>query len=235
MIGAGLHRHHRGFAENDAMVAQVDQRVRPCRGRCRCRWRTRRKVCRSWKWKNKNKGAGSAVSGRLGPNPCCLTRNGSKNRKSNTNPAFCQPGACSPSKSGCRGRGIGHPFPDGALRHGGRGPLRCQRCGNCCRWPGEVRSRPEIARIAAFLGLGGKRISSPRYTDVRLNRTGLTLVSRPNHECIFLDGIATAASSRSSPTKCAGFSQPMELSPAGATTPAKPIAVPLDGPAETET
>lgn len=65
----------------------------------------------------------------------------------------------------------------------------CQRCGNCCRWPGEVRvSEEEISRIAAFLKLSEEEFIE-RYTELRQDRRGLTLISKPNHECIFLDGI----------------------------------------------
>jgi len=80
----------------------------------------------------------------------------------------------------------------------------CQRCGNCCRWPGEVPvSDAEIARIAEFLGMDEEDFIT-RYTDVRLNRTGLTLISRPNHECIFLDGIDCRINPVK-PVQCAGF------------------------------
>ncbi|MBL9159349.1 MAG: YkgJ family cysteine cluster protein [Verrucomicrobiales bacterium] len=80
----------------------------------------------------------------------------------------------------------------------------CQRCGNCCRWPGEVPvSDAEIARIAGYLGMEESDFIT-RYTDVRLNRTGLTLISRPNHECIFLDGIDCRINPVK-PIQCAGF------------------------------
>ena len=80
----------------------------------------------------------------------------------------------------------------------------CQRCGNCCRWPGEVPvSAAEISRIAAFLDLSDEAFIE-RYTDVRLTRTGLTLVSKPDHECIFLDGIDCSIQPVK-PDQCAGF------------------------------
>ena len=65
----------------------------------------------------------------------------------------------------------------------------CQRCGNCCKWPGEVPlSEEEIEKIAAFLGLDTYKFVAD-YTDLRLNRAGLTLREKENGECIFLDGI----------------------------------------------
>ena len=80
----------------------------------------------------------------------------------------------------------------------------CQRCGNCCRWPGEVPvSDAEISRIAAFLELSEGEFFS-QYTEVRLNRAGLTLASRPNHECIFLAGIECRIQPVK-PDQCAGF------------------------------
>lgn len=80
----------------------------------------------------------------------------------------------------------------------------CQRCGNCCRWPGEVPvSEVEITRIATHLGLGEDEFIS-RFTELRTNRTGLTLISKPNHECVFLDGIDCRIQSVK-PDQCAGF------------------------------
>lgn len=80
----------------------------------------------------------------------------------------------------------------------------CQRCGNCCRWPGEVPvSDAEIARIAAHLGLAEADFIET-YTTVRSNRTGLTLVEKPNDECVFLDGIDCRIQAVK-PDQCAGF------------------------------
>lgn len=45
----------------------------------------------------------------------------------------------------------------------------------------------EIARLAAFLGLGqGEFIE--RFTRLRDDRRGLSLVEKPNGECVFLAG-----------------------------------------------
>lgn len=64
----------------------------------------------------------------------------------------------------------------------------CQRCTACCRWPGQVRlTDAEIARLAAFLGLrDGEFIE--RFTRLRDDRRGLSLVEKANGECIFLAG-----------------------------------------------
>ncbi|NLT69657.1 MAG: YkgJ family cysteine cluster protein [Verrucomicrobiaceae bacterium] len=80
----------------------------------------------------------------------------------------------------------------------------CQRCGNCCRWPGEVPlSDAELDRIADFLGMSLHDFIA-EYTDLRLNRNGLTLIEKPNHECIFLDGIDCRIQAVK-PDQCAGF------------------------------
>jgi Fe-S-cluster containining protein len=64
----------------------------------------------------------------------------------------------------------------------------CQRCTACCRWPGQVRlSDEEIIRLAAF-----KQVSEfeliQRFTRLRPDRLGLTLMEKPDGGCIFLEG-----------------------------------------------
>lgn len=64
----------------------------------------------------------------------------------------------------------------------------CQRCTACCRWPGQVRlTDEEIARLAAFKQLSEHDFIQ-QFTRVRQDRKGLSLIEKPNHECIFLDG-----------------------------------------------
>ena len=66
----------------------------------------------------------------------------------------------------------------------------CQRCTACCKWPGDVRiEENEIAPIAQFLGLTDQDFLA-RFTRLRSNRQGLSLLEKPNHECIMLDGDA---------------------------------------------
>lgn len=81
---------------------------------------------------------------------------------------------------------------------------QCQRCGNCCRWPGFVRlSEKDITDIAAFVGM-----SEPDFiqamTRLRPKRDGLALIDKPNGECIFLDGIDCTIQSVK-PEQCRGF------------------------------
>lgn len=80
----------------------------------------------------------------------------------------------------------------------------CQRCTNCCKWPGDVRiEEDEIAPIAGFLGMTEAEFLD-RYTRLRTNRQGLSLIERENHECIMLEN----GGCRIHPVKpgqCAGF------------------------------
>jgi Fe-S-cluster containining protein len=80
----------------------------------------------------------------------------------------------------------------------------CQRCTACCRWPGDVRLEDdEIPRIAAFLGLTESEFIE-RYTRLRTNRQGLSLIEREGHECIMLDGDACRIHPVK-PAQCEGF------------------------------
>lgn len=81
---------------------------------------------------------------------------------------------------------------------------QCQRCTNCCRWPGTVAlGEGEAERIAKFLKLEVTDFID-RYTDLLPNRNGLTLISKPNHECIFLEG-RDCVIQAVKPKQCAGF------------------------------
>ena len=81
----------------------------------------------------------------------------------------------------------------------------CQRCTNCCRWPGFVRvGDVEIAAIAGHLGLSEDDFIQ-RYTRLRPERDGLALTDKgDSHECIFLDG-RDCAIQPVKPVQCAGF------------------------------
>jgi uncharacterized protein len=64
----------------------------------------------------------------------------------------------------------------------------CQRCTACCRWPGQVRlSDEEITRLAAFKQMSEFDLIQ-RFTRLRQDHRGLTLMEKPNGECIFLEG-----------------------------------------------
>lgn len=81
----------------------------------------------------------------------------------------------------------------------------CQRCGNCCRWPGFVRvSDEEIDAIAKFLGLTPREFIE-RHTELRSGRGGLRLKSRPDGSCIFLEGVNTCVIQSVKPRQCRDF------------------------------
>ncbi len=81
---------------------------------------------------------------------------------------------------------------------------QCQRCTNCCRWPGFVKvDDADITALAAHLKLDEDAFIQ-RYTRLRPRRDGLALIDKPNGECIFLDGRDCAVQSVK-PGQCAGF------------------------------
>jgi uncharacterized protein len=80
----------------------------------------------------------------------------------------------------------------------------CQRCTNCCRWPGDVKvTDAEIAEIAAFLKLDVLSFIRD-WTRVREDRKGLSLLDRADHSCIFLEG-RDCAIQPVKPRQCRGF------------------------------
>ena len=47
---------------------------------------------------------------------------------------------------------------------------QCQRCGNCCRWPGDIWvNEEEIPAIAGFLGIGEDEFIR-QFTRLTANR-----------------------------------------------------------------
>lgn len=82
---------------------------------------------------------------------------------------------------------------------------QCQRCGNCCRWPGHVRlSEEDIRRASEALGMEESRFIES-YTDLHPRRSGLVLKSRPNGECIFLEGVNVCRIQAGKPGQCRDF------------------------------
>ncbi len=105
----------------------------------------------------------------------------------------------------------------------------CQRCTNCCRWPGDVRLEDdEIPRIARFLGISESAFIE-RFTRLRTNRQGLSLIEKANHECIMLEGNACRIHSVK-PAQCAGFPNTWNFPGWQNVCEAMPVAVPLESP-----
>ena len=81
---------------------------------------------------------------------------------------------------------------------------QCERCTNCCKWPGFVRlGEGEPEKIAAHLGINVHEFIQD-YTELLPNRQALGIISRPNHECIFLEG-RDCAIQAVKPKQCQGF------------------------------
>lgn len=82
---------------------------------------------------------------------------------------------------------------------------QCQRCGNCCRWPGDVHvAESEIPVIAAYLGITEHAFVQD-YTRINARRDGLSIIDKPDGECIFLEGANICAIQAVKPVHCEGF------------------------------
>ena len=80
----------------------------------------------------------------------------------------------------------------------------CERCTNCCRWPGFVNVDPaEIAQLSRFLEISEHDFIQ-RFTRLRPNRDGLALTDKSNGECIFLEGRDCSVQSVK-PRQCVAF------------------------------
>jgi hypothetical protein len=81
----------------------------------------------------------------------------------------------------------------------------CQRCGNCCRWPGDVHiTETETHALAAYLGITPHSFVQD-YTRLNAKRNGLSIIDKPNGECIFLEGVNTCTIQAVKPIHCHGF------------------------------
>ncbi|MCM8535115.1 MAG: YkgJ family cysteine cluster protein [Lentisphaeraceae bacterium] len=81
----------------------------------------------------------------------------------------------------------------------------CQRCGNCCRWPGLVRvTDSEVDAIADYLGMDTAKFIE-EYTDVTPDRRGLTIISKEDESCFFLEEPNICKINDVKPIQCSGF------------------------------
>lgn len=82
----------------------------------------------------------------------------------------------------------------------------CRRCGACCRIPdGFVRvDGGEIARIAAFLGIGEREFIESE-TEVAPDRKSLVLRSREDGACVYLTGDNRCRINPVKPEQCRTF------------------------------
>lgn len=103
----------------------------------------------------------------------------------------------------------------------------CQRCGNCCRWPGDVRvTEEEITAIASFLKMPRETFVED-CTRLNANRTGLSIIDKPNGECFFLEGLNVCRIQPVKPAQCSGF--PNEWNFPGWREKCEAIEIPADG------
>jgi len=85
------------------------------------------------------------------------------------------------------------------------GTWNCQRCGNCCRWPGIVKiNDDEIAKIAKSKNIDEQSFID-QYTELRPDRKGLTLISKKDDSCIFLEGKNHCSIQAVKPQQCKDF------------------------------
>jgi uncharacterized protein len=81
----------------------------------------------------------------------------------------------------------------------------CQRCGNCCQWPGDVIvTGREIDKIADYMQMDPEDFLE-KYVEVTEDGDQLTLISQENHACIFLDEKNACSINAVKPDQCSGF------------------------------
>lgn len=81
----------------------------------------------------------------------------------------------------------------------------CQRCGNCCRWPGDVIvTDAEITAIAAHLGTDEREFIQ-RFTRLSANRVHLSLAEGGDGSCVFLERGNACRIQPVKPEQCRGF------------------------------
>lgn len=82
--------------------------------------------------------------------------------------------------------------------------FQCQRCTNCCKWPGFVKLTDEdIVKISSHLGLSEWEFVQ-NYTRLRPHRDGLALIDQEDGACVFLkDGGCEVQPVK--PLQCRGF------------------------------
>lgn len=81
----------------------------------------------------------------------------------------------------------------------------CQRCGNCCRWPGDVIvTEQEVSNIAAFLQMDEQQFID-QLTRLSANRRHLSLIDKEDGSCYFLEGKNHCQLQDVKPHQCKGF------------------------------
>ena len=84
--------------------------------------------------------------------------------------------------------------------------FQCRGCGACCRVKGGIVrvGETEIARIAAYLGMGEQEFID-RETEIAPDRRGLVLRNTPDDVCVWLDGDNRCRIHAVKPDRCRTF------------------------------
>jgi uncharacterized protein len=81
----------------------------------------------------------------------------------------------------------------------------CQRCGNCCRWPGDVIvTEEEVRAIAAHVGMSEENFIQQR-TRLSANRRHLSIIEKADGSCHYLEGQNQCLIQPVKPAQCKGF------------------------------
>jgi len=81
----------------------------------------------------------------------------------------------------------------------------CQRCGNCCRWPGDVIvTAGEVVKIASHLAMGEEEFIQ-NHTRLSANRRHLSISEKEDGSCRFLEGKNRCLIQPVKPHQCSGF------------------------------
>ena len=81
----------------------------------------------------------------------------------------------------------------------------CQRCGNCCRWPGFVHvTGREIDRLADYMKIDPEDFLE-KYVEVTPDGDHLTLIMKKDDSCIFLQENNVCQVNDVKPDQCSGF------------------------------
>lgn len=81
----------------------------------------------------------------------------------------------------------------------------CQRCGNCCRWPGDVIvTEEEVEAIAGHVGLPVDEFIQ-EHTRISANRKHLSLIEKADGSCAYLEGKNVCSLQSVKPAQCKGF------------------------------
>lgn len=81
---------------------------------------------------------------------------------------------------------------------------KCDRCTACCRWPGDVKvTQEEVEKIADYLRYPLEEFIQ-KFTRLRSDRKGLSLIEKDNHECSMLENGGCKINAVK-PEQCKGF------------------------------